>query len=202
MTGPELISIITPAYNASRFIGETIRSVAAQSCQNWEMIIVDDCSLDNTCSLIDEFAKQDPRIRLIRHAINGGGPAKARNTALNAANGRYVAFLDSDDLWLPDKLERQLRFMESHRSALSFTSFRRITENGESSGQPVRIPARLHYRELLKNTAIATSTVVVDRDKTGPFEMVETYYDDFVLWLSLLKRGFVAHGFLKLQLFR
>lgn len=187
------VSVITPAYNAARFIRDTIESVQSQTYNSWEMIIVDDCSSDNTCDIVEEKARHDNRIRLIRQTENGG-PARARNSALKAATGRYIAFLDSDDLWLPEKLERQLAFVQKHEAVLSFTQYRRISITGDQYGKLITIPSTIDYRGLLKNTAIATSTVIIDRKKSGPFEMVGTFYDDFVLWLDLLKRGIIAHG--------
>jgi len=189
----ELVSIIVPSYNSEKFVAETIESVINQTYSEWELLIVDDCSMDNTCEIIEKIAKSDSRINLIKHVQNGG-PAKARNTAIKRAKGRYIAFLDSDDLWLPHKLEHQLEFARQRKAILSFTQYRRISSTGDKCGRLVPIPSTLDYRSLLKNTAIATSTVIVDRQKSGPFEMVNTYYDDFVLWLNLLKRGTIAHG--------
>ena len=188
-----LVSIVTPAFNAARFVLDTIRSVQAQTRGDWEMIVVDDLSRDDTCDVVEAESKLDPRVRLVRHEVNQG-PAGARETALQAARGRYVAFLDSDDLWLPRKLELQLDFMERTQAALSFTQFRRINAEGTSIGRLIDVPERLSYRGLLSNTAIATSTAVVDRKATGPIHMTRTYYDDYALWLGILRRGFVARG--------
>jgi teichuronic acid biosynthesis glycosyltransferase TuaG len=193
MSGDELISIITPAYKAGRFVGDAIRSVIAQDCQHWEMLIVDDCSPDDTVAHVEEWAKRDSRIRLIRQPQNGG-PAAARNAALESSSGRYAAFLDSDDFWLPHKLSRQIEFMRVAGAAFSFTGFRRISEDGSRIGRLIDVPKRLTYGQLLGNTAIATSTVIVDRSMTGTLRMQPVYYDDFVLWLSLLRRGHVALG--------
>jgi len=193
MSQSPLVSVITAAYNAEPFIAETIASVQAQSLADWEMLVADDASSDRTAEIVERFAAQDPRVRLIRLEQNGG-VARARNAALTAAKGRYIAFLDSDDLWLPQKLERQVGFMQRHEAAVSYTSFRRIDEEGGSPGRLVKVPARLTYRQLLKNTAIATLTGMVDTAKTGPIRMTEARRDDYILWLSLLKRGFVAHG--------
>lgn len=188
-----LVSIVTPAYNADRHIKETIASVQAQSLSDWELLIVDDCSKDNTAILVQDAAKLDRRIRLLKQRQNGG-PAAARQRALDEAKGRYIAFLDSDDLWLPYKLEEQLSFMRQCEAALSFTSFRRISEDGSDIGRLIKIPRSLSYPDLLKNTAIATSTVVVDSIKTGRLSMARTYYDDYALWLDILRRGHAAHG--------
>jgi teichuronic acid biosynthesis glycosyltransferase TuaG len=189
----DLVSIVTPAFNAVRFVAETIEGVRAQSYSNWELIIADDCSQDETCSVVERASESEPRIRLIRQKQNGG-PSAARNTALHAAGGRFVAFLDSDDLWLPQKLERQLAFMKATDALLTFTEFRRMSENGERCGRVIRVPDRLNYGGLLCNTAIATSTVIVDRMKVGAFTMKRTYYDDYACWLSLLRPGGWALG--------
>lgn len=189
----DLVSIITPAFNAARFVAGTIASVQAQTHRDWEMLIVDDCSRDDTTAIVERLAADDPRIRLLRHARNGG-PAQARQTALDAAQGRFVAFLDSDDLWLPEKLEHQLAFMARTGAPLTFTQFRRVDAEGVAEGRLIDVPDRLRYRDLLKNTAIATSTAIVDRSATGPLRMTRTYYDDYALWLGILRQGHVARG--------
>jgi teichuronic acid biosynthesis glycosyltransferase TuaG len=193
LPAPELISIITPAFKAGRFVGDAIGSVIAQDYAQWEMLIADDCSPDDTVDRVEEWTKRDSRIRLIRQPQNGG-PAAARNAALAGSSGRYIAFLDSDDFWLPHKLSRQIEFMRVNGAAVSFTGFRRISEDGAQTGRLLTVPERLTYGQLLGNTAIATSTVIIDRAITGPLQMRRVYYDDFVLWLSLLRRGHVAFG--------
>lgn len=189
-----LVSIITPAWKAAGMIRETVGSVQAQTCPDWEMLIAEDCGPDDTREIVRELACNDPRIILVEPERNGG-PAAARNHALARARGRWVAFLDSDDQWLPEKLERQLAFHRAHSEAvLSFTGFRRISDDGARTGSYISVPERLKYRQLLGNTAIATSTVLVDRARSGAFAMRETYYDDFACWLALLKSGGVAVG--------
>ena len=187
------ISIVMPAYNAARFLPETIASVVAQTCRDWELLVADDCSTDDTRRVVARHAAGDARIRLIALPRNGG-PAMARQAALEVARGRFIAFLDSDDLWLPGKLQRQLEFMRSTGVAFSCTAFRRISADGSRAGRIVHVPPRLTYHQLLGNTAVATSTAVLDRDLTGPFRMVKTYYDDFALWLEITRRGFPACG--------
>jgi teichuronic acid biosynthesis glycosyltransferase TuaG len=190
---PPLVSVITAAYNAERFIADTIASVQAQSFRDWEMLVADDASGDRTPAIVDAVAAEDARVRLIRLDRNGG-VARARNAALAAARGRFIAFLDSDDLWLPRKLERQIAFMSEHDAAVSYTAFRRINQDGSRLGRLVKVPPRLTYRQLLKNTAIATLTGMVDTAKTGPVRMTPAGHEDYILWLSILKRGFTAHG--------
>lgn len=190
----ELVSIITPAYRAAEFVAETIRSVQQQDHSNWEMLVVDDRSPDDTCARVEACAADDPRVRLIRQSVNAG-PAAARNAALSVARGRYIAFLDSDDLWLPGKLSRQLRFMEERSAALSFTEFRRISQDGSQLGRRIPVPPTITYQGLLCNTAIVTSTVILDAHATGPVSMPDAPYDDYALWLKLLRNGHAAHGF-------
>jgi teichuronic acid biosynthesis glycosyltransferase TuaG len=188
-----LVSIITPSWNVERLIGETIESVQAQTFGDWELLIADDCSTDQTPAVVSGYAAADPRIKLIRQPRNGG-PALARQAAIDHATGRYLAFLDSDDLWLPNKLERQLAFAERQRAPLSYTGFRRIDEAGAVTGRLIQVPQSLTYEQLLRNTSIATLTAMVDRDLAGPVAMKNEPYDDFCLWLSILKPGLVAHG--------
>lgn len=192
-TAPPGVSIITPAYNAARHIGATIASVQAQTCAGWEMVIADDGSGDETCALVEALAREDPRIILVRQARNGG-PAAARNLALAQARGRYICFLDSDDLWLPTKLERQLSVMRETGSVISYTAFRRISDDGTRIGRVIEVPESITYRQLLKRTAIANSTSMVDSEQTGPLRLIDAGYDDYILWLSLLRRGFEARG--------
>jgi teichuronic acid biosynthesis glycosyltransferase TuaG len=188
-----LVSIITPSWNVAMLIGETIASVQAQTMTDWELLIADDCSTDQTAAIVESHAALDPRVKLIRQPRNGG-PALARQAAIDRAQGRFIAFLDSDDLWLPAKLERQIAFARAKRAALSYTAFRRINETGSVTGRLIEVPAFLNYEQLLKNTSIATLTALVDRDIAGNIAMKNEPYDDFCLWLSILKRGHVAHG--------
>ncbi len=187
------VSIITPAYRCASVIEETIESVVAQTHMNWEMLVADDCSPDNTRDIVGRWAGLDPRIKLIRLERNVGA-AMARNAALERASGRWVAFLDSDDLWLPQKLAQCLDFARSHGAAFVYTGFRRIPATGGKPGRYIGVPASLNYRQLLGNTAIATSTVMLDTAHTGLIRMRKTYYDDFDCWLQILKKGITARG--------
>jgi teichuronic acid biosynthesis glycosyltransferase TuaG len=189
----ELVSIVTPAFNAEQYLPQTIESVLKQSHVGWELLVADDCSKDGTRAIVETLARGDDRVRLIALERNGG-PAMARQAAVDAARGRYVAFLDSDDVWLPGKLERQLEFMRQRAAGLSFTAFRRMSADSSRVGRLIHVPSMLTYSELLGNTAIATSTAMIDRGLTGPFGVVRTYYDDFALWLEITRRGFPAFG--------
>jgi teichuronic acid biosynthesis glycosyltransferase TuaG len=187
------VSVITPAYNAAAVVGEAIRSLQNQTFASWEMLVVDDCSTDDTAAVIAAFANNDERIRLLRSAQNAG-PANARNVAMTAARGRYMAFLDSDDLWLPEKLQLQLAFMAEKDAALSYTAYRRFREDPQRAGPLVAARPEFDYRALLKNPGMACLTVMVDRERTGPFTMPSVRHEDYALWLSLLRGGLRSHG--------
>lgn len=187
------LSIIPPAYNATATLPETAASVRAQGFANWEWRIADDASKDGTAQQLRQLAAEDPRIKPVFLPQNAG-PAAARQAALAEARGDIIAFLDADDLWLPGKLEKQLAFMEARKAAISYTGYRRINEDGNKVGQLIHVPPLLSYHQLLKNTAMACSTVLVNRTLTGPFSIKNEPYHDFTTWLDLLKRGHVAYG--------
>ncbi|NMH75169.1 glycosyltransferase family 2 protein [Bacillus sp. RO2] len=189
-----LVSVITPSYNAEKFIAATIESVRTQTYTNWEMIIVDDCSKDTTREILKEYAALDPRIKPIFLEENSGA-AVARNTALKAAQGDYVAFLDSDDLWVPDKLEKQLAFMQKNDYAFSFTAYNLMDEDGKPLDKVIDVPKQIDYKGLLKNTIIGCLTVMIDTRKVEPLQMplIRTR-QDFALWLKVLRQGHIAYG--------
>ncbi|RKI28502.1 glycosyltransferase family 2 protein [Bacillus thuringiensis] len=189
-----MISIVIPSYNASSFIKETIQSVQSQTYTNWEMIIIDDVSKDNTRELIKEEIKKDGRIQLIELQKNGGA-AIARNIGINNAKGKYVAFLDSDDLWLPEKLEKQLEFMQNNDIAFSFTSYQIMNQDGTLTDKVVHVPEKINYNGLLKNTIIGCLTVMLDIEKLGRVQMpnIRTRQDT-ATWLKILRQGHYAYG--------
>jgi teichuronic acid biosynthesis glycosyltransferase TuaG len=192
MSSDKLVSVIMPAYNCAGVIRESIRSVISQSYESWELIIVNDSSNDDTARISRQFAETDPRIRVIDLERNGG-PANARNTGMQYAVGAYLAFLDSDDLWLPCKLEKQLEFMSLYRAAVSFTAYRSFT-SVDNPGPLISAPARLDYCDLLKGNAIGCLTVMIDRSMVGTFSMPNVGHEDFATWLQLLRRGHTARG--------
>lgn len=195
------VSIIMPSWNASKFINETINSVLTQSYKNWELIIVDDCSIDDTFEILKSFQKKDKRIQCYQLKQNSG-PASARNLALNYASGRYIAFLDSDDLWIETKLENGVKTLSKEDFGLLYTGFERFSSERkkELSKKRVRVPTHTNYFQLLGNNVIATSTVIIDRTKVPPFKMQNTYYDDFECWLYLLKNNVKAIGINEVQM--
>jgi len=190
-----LISVITPAYNAEKFIQETIESVLAQVYTNWEMIIVDDCSTDKTVKYIKNYEKEDSRIKLFQLETNSGS-AVARNTAMRHASGKYIAFLDSDDLWYPEKLRKQVVFMQEKDIAFSFTKYIRMEEDGTLRNAISRAPESVGYHDLMKHCVIGCLTVMIDKEKIGSLEMVDIRTrQDYVYWLTITKMGYRAYGF-------
>jgi len=190
-----LVSIITPVYNAERFISETIDSVINQTYQDWELILVNDCSSDHSDRIVEDYVAKDVRIKLINLKENSGA-AVARNVGIEAARGQYIAFVDSDDCWAPSKLMDQLDFMQSQQIAFSYTNFALISESGIVVKEAVKLPLKLDYSGLLKNTAIACSTVVINRMQTGDFRMpLVRKGQDTATWLMLMReRKVVAYG--------
>lgn len=189
----DLVSIVMPAFNAERFIGEAIASVHAQSYAHWQLFVADDSSTDGTQAVALDWAARDPRIKLLALAQNAGSAA-ARNLGLSCCNGRYVAFLDADDVWMEDKLERQLRFMQERGAAFSFTAYRKFGPAG--SGGLVDASDSVSWDDMLKGNRIGCSTVVLDT-RTYPRLAFPTglgRQEDYALWLSLLRGGGRAHG--------
>jgi len=193
----DLISIIVPVYNVEKYIRETMDCVLAQTYENWELLLVEDCGTDATAELIEAYMeeKKDGRIRLIRQPSNQGA-ARARNRGLAESRGRYIAYLDADDLWVPDKLEKELRFMEEKNAAFAFTGYEFADANGVGTGKVVRVPETLNYKQALSNTTIFTTTVMFDTAKI-PREMLEMPIiksEDTALWYKVLRNGYIAYG--------
>lgn len=186
MSNDPQVSIVMPAYNAADFIAESINSVVMQTFSSWELIIVDDASADSTVSVVSAVAAHEPRIQLIALSTNSGA-AVARNTAINAARGRYICFLDCDDLWFPEKLAVQLQWMSAQRAAFTYTSYERIDPEGRVVGV-VGVPERVTYAELLKTSVVGCSTAMYDTAHFGKVMMpIIRMRQDFALWLLLLK---------------
>ena len=184
----KLVSIITPTYNCGEFIARTLDSVQAQTYQNWEMIIVDDCSKDNTKEIVEEYMKNDPRIQYHLLETNSGA-AVARTRAMQLAKGSYMAFLDSDDIWTADKLTRQIQWMEDNGYAFSCTAYEQIDENDNSLNRIIKTITKTDYNRLLLDCPVGNSSVVYDVEKMGKFEVpnIRKRNDD-ALWLQMLKK--------------
>ena len=193
----ELVSVIVPVYNAEKFIREAMDSVRAQTYENWELLLVEDGSSDGSVDVITGYIAdtQETRIRLIRQPFNQGA-ACARNRGVKEAAGRYIAYLDADDLWVPEKLEHELRFMEEKDAAFAFTGYEFADENGVGLGKIVRVPETLAYRQALSNTTIFTTTVMFDTAKISKelLEMPEIKSEDTALWWRIMRTGYTAYG--------
>ncbi|MCH5229421.1 MAG: glycosyltransferase family 2 protein [Muribaculaceae bacterium] len=165
MNNEDLVSIITPSYNCSKFIGETINSIISQTYINWELLITDDCSTDNSCEIIEAYANKDPRIKLIRLTINSGAGV-ARNTSIEAAQGHYIAFCDSDDLWLPHKLEKQIKFIKENNLFVTYASALTCDETGKINGINLSFPS-VSFKNECKCDWISMSSLIYDASKLG-----------------------------------
>ena len=189
-----LVSVITPTYNCEKFIGETIESVMEQTYQRWEMIIVDDCSTDHTKEVVEEYAKKDNRIKY--HCLEkNSGAAVARTEAMKLAEGEYMAFLDSDDLWMKEKLHKQLAFMKKHDIAFSCTSYEQVDEEGKPLNKVNKTIPRTDYNRLLLDCPVGNSTVMYNVAKMGKFEVPDIRKrNDDALWLQMLKKEKYIYG--------
>ena len=189
----ELVSIIVPVYNAGKFIEKTIENINQQTYQNWELILVNDKSIDNSVEIINKYLS--PKIKLINLEKNMG-PANARNRGINDAKGNYICFLDADDLWENTKLEKQVKFMKEKQCEFSFTGYQFMSSDGEKKGKKVYIPAELTYKQALKNTTIFISTVMFDMSNITKDEIKisDMKIEDTATWWRILRNGYVAYG--------
>ena len=186
MNNTDLVSIITPCYNSSKYIVEMIESVLAQTYQNWELLITDDCSTDNSRMIVMEYVAKDPRIKLFQ-LVENSGAGVARNNSIKNANGRYIAFLDSDDLWAPEKLERQLAFIKDNGYKFVFCQAIVIDTDNNIVGFNKRKP-RVSYNSTKIINYIGTSGVMYDTKEIGKFYMKPIRRrQDWVLWMDILK---------------
>lgn len=184
----DLVSIITPTYNCGNFVSETIRSVQAQSYRNWEMIIVDDCSDDNTYDIIAEFLI-DSRIKYFKNSVNKGA-ALTRNFALRLAKGKWIAFLDSDDLWTPDKLEKQLKFMVENDYKFSYTKYIEIDEFGREKGICVSGPKYITRRGMYNFCWPGCLTVMYSQESVGSIQIADIKKNnDYAMWLKVCHKA-------------
>ncbi len=195
-----LISIVVPVYNAAPFLKRTLESVKNQSYPNWELILVDDASADSSIKLIEQqtggWDRPAGSVRLLKNEKNRG-PAVSRNQGLREAHGRYLAYLDADDYWETDKLERQYRFMREKDCAFSFTGYEFAGRDGVRNGRVVHVPESISYEEALTNTTISTITVMFDRSKIMDrllYMPEDCPREDTATWWQILKNGYVAYG--------
>ena len=192
----EKISIITPVYNSEKYLMQTIETVINQTYKNWEMILVDDCSTDESANIIKQYSAKDSRIKYYKLKENSGA-AVARNFALENSTGRFIAYLDADDLWKKDKLEKQMNFMLDNNYAFTCTSYEKIDEKGESKDKIIKMPQKVNYNLYLRNTIIQTVGIMVDTkiiDKQLLIMPNIRRRQDAATWCQLLKNNYDCYG--------
>ena len=187
------VSVIMPAFNAESYLYKSIESVQAQTFTDWELLIIDDCSTDSTVAAAQIYADGDIRIRVMRNEHNIGA-AETRNMGLELARGTWFAFLDSDDIWYPEKLEKQLLLAEQTGAGLIYTSY--CLAYDDTGARPKYIvPSHVDYSQMLRENVIGCSTVLLKRDALGDRRFLpEIYHEDYALWLKLLRSGVTAAG--------
>ncbi len=183
-----------PAYNAERFIKEAINSVVLQTCSDWELLVIDDGSTDSTCAIVENLAAADERIKLIKNASNMGA-ARTRNRGLDMCQGAYVAFLDSDDVWHPNKLSSQIEAMQSRNAQLCYSSYAIIDDRGNPSKNAYVVPESITFDGMLRQNYIGCSTVVLSRDIVEQYRFAtDFYHEDYCLWLDIMRSGHKVVG--------
>lgn len=193
MTDYGLVSIITPSHNSSKFIAKTIESILLQTYTNWELLITDDCSTDNSCKIIESYAQKDKRIKFFRLEKNSGAGV-ARNHSIKMSQGRFIAFCDSDDRWYGEKLEKQLAFMIKKQCALSYTSYMVCDENDLTTGIVV-CNHKIHYKSLKWDDGIGCLTAIYDSFEFGKIYLPDIRKrQDWGLWLKIMKKCKIAYG--------
>lgn len=190
-----LVSVIMPTYNCGEYIEESIQSVIAQTVSDWEIQIVDDCSTDCTAETLQPYLEQYPNIHYYRLSRNSG-PAVARTEAIRRAKGKYIAFLDSDDLWVPDKLEKQIAFMKESGAKFSCTAYQQMDADGNDLHTVLVPPAKTNYEKCIRlSNPIGNLTVMYDQEALGKFEVPPIKKrNDFALWLQILKKVDYCYG--------
>ncbi|MGP1618458.1 glycosyltransferase family 2 protein [Peptostreptococcus stomatis] len=189
----KLVSVIMPVYNAERYLEETLDSVLSQTYEDIEIICVDDMSSDRSRDILEKYKEKSEKVKAI-YLTENAGVANARNVAIQNAEGRFIAFLDSDDVWLPEKISRQIDFMLENKYEFTFTSYRFMDADSKLMNTVVEAKEELDYNKLLKHNAIACLTVVIDRNYVKEIVMPKTRHEDYATWLRILKQGHKAHG--------
>lgn len=186
------VSIIMPCHNGEKYISDAIYSVLSQTFSDWELLVVDDSSTDGSVKIIEDFCMKDSRIKLFHTEKSTGLPATSRNVGINNASGRFIAFLDCDDIWLPTKLARQVPLFETKNVAVVFSCYAKMNGGGNFQNRIVSSPFVIDYKYLLKGDCIGNLTGMYDTQSCGKVFQKEIHHEDYEMWLSILKRGFYA----------
>lgn len=191
-----MVTVIIPVYNAEKYLERTIQSILGQTYSEWELLLIDDCSTDQSRLLMRKYEKQYDNIHCY-YCEENKGPSQARNLGIEKAQGRYISFVDSDDLWVPEKLEKQMRFMAENQYAFTFTSYEFADETAARTGIISHAPQCVGYKDLLKSSTIAPSTTMFDRKKI-PDELIKmpigVAREDAATWMKITKNGYYAYG--------
>ncbi len=187
-------SIIMPCHNGAKYIADSIRSVIAQTYTDWELLVVDDCSTDDSVEIVQQLASKDSRIKLLQTEQPSGSPTLPRNIGIENAQGRFIAFLDCDDMWLPAKLKNQLPLFENERTAVVFSYYEKMDESGKRNNRIVRSPSKVKYSTLLKGNCIGNLTGAYDTRKVGKVLQKHIHHEDYVMWLQILSQGWIAQN--------
>lgn len=190
----KIVSIITPCYNAEDSIAKTIESVLAQTYSHWEMLIVDDCSTDGTSLILKEYSSKDKRIIHLKTKKASGSPSLPRNIGIENAIGDYVAFLDADDIWLPNKLENEVSFLINNGYNLVYSYYEKMDWEGNRNDRIIRTRRKTTYNNLLKSNSIPCLTSIIKREIIGKTRFNNIPQEDFCFWLDILKKGYVAYN--------
>lgn len=188
----DVVSIIMPMHNSSKFVGEAISSVIGQTYDKWELLVVDDLSNDDSVEIVKDYIKKDNRIHLLFNPRHLGMPSAPRSFGVQHATGRYIAFLDSDDCWLPHKLEEQIDLFSDSSVAIVYSNYEKISEDGKRTGRVVTTPPQIDYAHMLYGNIIGNLTGIYDRSKVGTVPIPDVHHEDYAMWLSILKKGFIG----------
>lgn len=190
-----MFSVIMPCYNSGTFIRQAIESVRQQTYRDWELVVVDDGSTDDSADIIKGMERIDGRIKYFKNDTPSGSPIFPRNIGVKHAHGRYIAFLDSDDIWLPNKLERQLKMFDQYEDmVICFSNYEKMTEQGERNNRLIKASSMATYKQLLLGNVIGCLTAVYDTEKVGKVFFKNHSHEDYILWLDILKQGYVARN--------
>ncbi len=182
-----IVSVIMPCYNAGLYIEQAIKSVLFQTFQNWELLVIDDCSTDNSVEIIKKYEQQDRRIKYFNTEVTSGSPALPRNIGLDNAKGKYIAFLDSDDVWLPEKLQEQLLFIEKKGYLFVYSNYEKISDVGARKKRYIQVRDCVSYKDILRSCDIPCLTTLIDKRLFKDIRFREVVKEDYVAWLEILK---------------
>lgn len=189
-----LVSVVMPMHNSAAFLSEAVESVLAQTYTNWELLIVDDASTDNSVEIANRYAEADERIHVFHNTNHIKMPSAPRNVGTQEAKGRFIAFLDSDDIWFPEKLEQQLPLFEDSLTAIVYSNYEKIDEQSIRANRVVTAPEQATYQFLLRGNIIGNLTGIYDTKKVGKIAIENIHHEDYKVWLSILKQGFIARN--------